>query len=309
MSDFTISGLSWVISLVVIISIVACFLLAWSLASRKAPTNSDGQVESTGHVWDEDLRELNNPLPRWWLYLFYITCVFGALYLVLYPGLGTYKGVFDWSSTGQYDQEVADAKSEYEPLYVAYLEQDIKDVASNPDAVAMGERLYLTYCTQCHGSDARGSRSFPNLADSDWLGAGTPDYIKTTVLNGRNAIMPAMHAAIGNKDEATESVAHYVLSLSDSIHDAEKATLGQNKFAVCSACHGPTGAGNPLIGAPNLTDDTWLYGGSLTSVQNAIKNGFDNQMPAFGQLLGEGKAHVVAAYIWSLSNNDVSEKN
>jgi cytochrome c oxidase cbb3-type subunit 3 len=306
MSDFTISSLGWIISLVVIISIVACFLLAWSLASRKAPMTSDGEVDSTGHVWDGDLRELNNPLPRWWLYLFYITCVFGALYLVLYPGLGTYKGVFGWSSTGQYEQEVADAKSEYEPLYTAYLEQNINDVASNPEAVAMGERLYLTYCTQCHGSDARGSRSFPNLSDNDWLGAGTPDYIKTTVLNGRNAIMPAMYAAIGNTDDSAEAVAHYVLSLSDSNHNAEKAALGQAKFAVCSACHGPTGAGNPLIGAPNLTDDTWLYGGSLTSVQSAIKNGFNNQMPAFGELLGEGKAHVVAAYIWSLSNDGVS---
>lgn len=306
MSDFTISGMGWIISLVVIISIIACFLLAWSLASRKAPMTSNGEVESTGHVWDEDLRELNNPLPRWWLYLFYITCVFSALYLILYPGLGTFSGVFGWSSTGQYEEEVADAKSRYEPLYATYLEQDIQDVANNPDAVAMGERLYLTYCTQCHGSDARGARSFPNLADNDWLGAGTPDYIKSTVLNGRNAIMPAMYAAIGNTDDSAEAVAQYVLSLSDSNHDAEKAVLGQAKFAVCSACHGPAGAGNPLIGAPNLTDDTWLYGGSLASVQNAIKNGFNNQMPAFGELLGDGKAHVIAAYIWSLSNDAAS---
>lgn len=306
MSDFTISSLGWIIGLVVILSIVACFLLAWSLASRKVPEAVNGEVESTGHVWDEDLRELNNPLPRWWLYLFYITCVFSALYLVLYPGLGTFKGVFGWSSTSQYHEEIATANSQYEPLFATYLEQDITKVAQNSDAVQMGERLYLTYCSQCHGSDARGSRSFPNLADNDWLGAGTPDYIKTTVLNGRNGVMPAMYAAIGNTEESLDAVAHYVLSLSDSTHDADKAAQGQTKFAVCSACHGPAGAGNPLIGAPDLTDDTWLYGGSLDSIKGAIQNGLNNQMPGFSELLGEGKAHVLAAYVWNLSNDAAS---
>lgn len=302
MADFFSAGWSTYISLIVIVSIVACFLLAWSLASSKAPTAEDGSVKSTGHVWDEDLQELNNPLPRWWLYLFYITCVFGAGYLILYPGLGHFNGSLGWSSANQYEAEMAEANAVFDPLFEKYLAQDITAVAAIPEAVEMGERLYLTYCTQCHGSDARGGRSFPNLSDNDWLGAGDAEYIKGTILNGRLANMPAMAAAVGGTDAGVEAVAHYALSLSDSNHDAALAEVGKARFAVCSACHGAEGEGNSAIGAPNLTDDIWLYGGSLASVKGAIQNGFVNQMPAFGELLGEGKSHVLAAYIWSLSN-------
>jgi len=303
-SDFLSGGWSTAISVIVIVSIIACFLLAWSLASRHAPTAEDGSVDSTGHVWDEDLRELNNPLPRWWLYLFYITCIFGAVYLVLYPGLGSYKGTLGWSEVGMYEAEMADARATYDPLFEQYQSQEIADVAANPDAVAMGERLYLTYCTQCHGSDARGARSFPNLSDNDWLGAGDEAYIKKTILNGRKANMPPMAAAIGGSAETTEAMANYVLSLSDSNHDAAKAESAAPKFAVCSACHGADGTGIAAIGAPNLTDDIWLYGGSMASVMEAIEKGHTNEMPAFADRLGEGKAHVLAAYIWSLSNSD-----
>ena len=303
MADFFNSGWSTFITVSTVISIIACWLLAWSLASRAAPTAADGSTQSTGHVWDEDLEELNNPLPRWWLYLFYITCIFSAGYLVLYPGLGSFEGSLKWTSTNQYDREVEQARAVYEPLFEQYLGQDITEVASNADAVDMGERLYLTYCTQCHGSDARGGRSFPNLADNDWLGAGDPAYIKTTIVNGRRALMPAMLPAIGGTDADLDAVANYVLSLSDSDHDAELAVIGKTKFATCAACHGANGEGNPVIGAPDLTDDTWLYGGSIKSIQAAIKDGLNNEMPAFGELLGEGKAHVLAAYIWSLSSS------
>ncbi|MEE9322346.1 MAG: cytochrome-c oxidase, cbb3-type subunit III [Granulosicoccus sp.] len=306
MSDFLSGGWSTAITVITIVSIIACFLLAWSLASRHAPTAEDGSVDSTGHVWDEDLRELNNPLPRWWLYLFYITCVFGAVYLVLYPGLGSFKGTLAWSQVSQYEEEVAAAKAVYEPLFAQYQSQGIAEVAANPEAVAMGERLYLTYCTQCHGSDARGGRSFPNLTDNDWLGAGDEAYIKKTIMSGRKASMPPMAAAVGNSDETTEAMAHYVLSLSGSNHDAAKAETAAPKFAVCGACHGADGTGNAAIGAPDLTDDIWLYGGSIASVVDAIQNGRTNEMPAFGDWLGEGKAHVLAAYIWSLSHSDTA---
>lgn len=302
MADFVSAGWSHTITIVTLISVFLCFLLAWLVSRAKSPPMKDGVVQSTGHVWDENLQELNNPLPRWWLYLFYITCIFGFVYLVMYPGLGSYKGSLSWSSTGQYDEEVSRLNEVTEPLFAGYLAQEIPVVATDPAAIAMGERLYLTYCSQCHGSDARGGRSFPNLSDNDWLGAGDPAYIKHTVLNGRNAVMPAMVAAIGNTDADVEAVANYVLSLSDSNHDAAQAAVGQAKFVVCAGCHGPQGKGNAAIGAPNLTDDIWLYGGSLNSVKYAINNGFNNRMPAFGELLGEGKAHVVAAYIWSLSN-------
>ncbi|MGQ7842896.1 cytochrome-c oxidase, cbb3-type subunit III [Granulosicoccus sp. 3-233] len=303
MADFLSGFWSHYVSIITIVSIVACFLLAFLTSRAKLPPPVNGEVETTGHVWDGDLAELNNPLPRWWLYLFYITCIFSAGYLILYPGLGSFDGVLNWSAAGQYEEEVASMDEVTAPLFAEYLAQDIPAVAANPDAVAMGERLFLTYCSQCHGSDARGSRSFPNLADNDWLGAGTPEHIKNTVLNGRNAVMPPMMAAIGNTPEDVTAMANYVLSLSDSRHDAALAEKAKPRFAVCGACHGMDGKGNPAVGAPNLTDDIWLYGGSLSSVEYAISNGFNNRMPAFGELLGEGKAHVVAAYIWSLSNS------
>lgn len=302
MADFVNGGWALFVGLGTIISIVLCYLLAWQVSKAKAEDTVDGEVGTTGHVWDDDLQELNNPLPRWWLYLFFITCIFGMAYIIMYPGLGDFKGTLKWSSAGQYEAEVAAVDAVAEPLFAGYLAQEIPVVAGIPEALEMGERLYLNYCSQCHGSDARGGRSFPNLADNDWLGAGDPAYIKHTIINGRNAIMPAMAAAVGNTDADVEAVAHYVLSLSDSNHDAELAAAGESKYAVCAACHGADGKGLAAVGAPNLTDDIWLYGGSLNSVKYAITNGFNNQMPGFGELLGEGKAHVLAAYIWSLSN-------
>ncbi len=301
MADFFNNGWSLFVAISTVLSILACFVVAWLQSRAKIPPPVNGVVESTGHIWDEDLRELNNPVPRWWLYLFYITCVFGMVYLILYPGLGSFSGSLEWSSSNQYSREVARVDEVSAPLFADYLSKDITQVAANSEATAMGERLYLTYCSQCHGSDARGARSFPNLADNDWLGSGDPAYIKNTIINGRNAVMPAMAAAIGNTEADVEAVAHYVLSLSDSEHDPSLAEAGNAKFAVCAACHGPDGAGKVLVGAPNLTDDVWLYGGSIQSIKHAINNGLNNQMPAFGDLLGEGKAHVLAAYIWSLS--------
>jgi len=301
MADFLHDGWGVFIALVVPLSIAACGWLAWSTSRVRVAREPDGSVGTTGHVWDGDLAELNNPLPRWWLYLFYLTCIFALLYLLLYPGLGRYQGLLGWSSTQQYGDEVAAMDETVAPLFAEYLGRPIADVALDPEANAMGERLFLTYCSQCHGSTAAGGRSFPNLTDDDWLGAGTPDYIKTTILNGRQALMPSMAAAIGG-GESVDDVAHYVLSLSDSVHDAEAAARGEAKFAVCAACHGANGEGLAAVGAPNLTDDVWLYGGSLDSVKHAIDNGLDNHMPGFGDLLGEGKAHVLAAWVWGLSN-------
>ncbi|MFK7857595.1 MAG: cytochrome-c oxidase, cbb3-type subunit III [Granulosicoccus sp.] len=302
MADFVSDGWALFVALGTIISIILCYWLAWKVSRAKLPDPVDGEVGTTGHIWDDDLEELNNPLPRWWLYLFFITCIFGMIYVILYPGLGDFKGSLKWSSAGQYVEEVARIDAVAEPLFAGYLSQEIPLVAATVEAHEMGERLYLNYCSQCHGSDARGGPSFPNLSDNDWLGAGDPTYIKHTILNGRNAIMPAMAAAIGNTEADVDAVANYILSLSGSNHDADLAAIGKTKYAVCAACHGADGQGLAAIGAPNLTDDIWLYGGSLNSVRYAINNGFNNKMPAFGELLGEGKAHVLAAYIWSLSN-------
>ena len=304
MADFLHSGWGIFIAIVVPLSIAACGWLAWNTSRARVPREPDGSIGTTGHVWDGDLAELNNPLPRWWLYLFYLTCIFSLVYLLLYPGLGRFQGLLGWSAAQQYGAEVAAVDETVAPLFAGYLGQPIEAVAANPDAKAMGERLFLTYCSQCHGSTAAGGRSFPNLTDHDWLGAGTPEYIKTTILNGRQAMMPSMAAAVGG-GESVDDVAHYTLSLSDSDHDAEAAARGEAKFAVCAACHGADGAGDPAIGAPNLTDDPWLYGGSLDSVKYAIENGLNNHMPGFGELLGEGRAHVLAAWVWGLSNAPV----
>jgi cytochrome c oxidase cbb3-type subunit 3 len=298
MADFYSSGWSIFIMAVTAVSVVGCFWLTFTLSKGKAPGQ---QVDTTGHKWDETLEEYNNPLPRWWIWLFYITIVFSIVYLVLYPGFGSLRGSFGWSQVGQYEAEVAKAKATYEPLFAKYLQQDIKQVAADPQAKAMGERLYLTYCVQCHGSDARGSKGFPNLADNDWLWGGDPAEIEKTLLGGRNGVMPPMGAAVGGAADV-ENVANYVLSLSGSGHDAAKAALGKDKFAACAACHGADGKGNPAMGAPNLTDKTWLYGGSLATVMEGINKGRNNQMPAFKDLLGEGKIRVLAAYVWGLSN-------
>ncbi len=307
MADFFSSGWSLFIAAVTIVSIIACFILAMSMSKGTTTTDKDGNVSTTGHVWDGNLTELNHPLPRWWLYLFYITCVFGLVYLVLYPGLGAYKGAIGWSQVDQYEKEVAKVKERVEPLYAQFLSQDIAAVSENAEAVAMGERLYLTYCIQCHGSDARGSRGFPNLTDADWLGGGTPDYIKTTIVNGRQALMPPMAAAVGGGADV-ENVAHYTASLSGLVHDEIKAARGKEKFAVCAACHGADGKGNGAIGAPNLTDDVWLHGTGVAAITAAINKGRNNAMPAFGELIGDGPAHVLSAYVWSLSKESRGAK-
>jgi cytochrome c oxidase cbb3-type subunit 3 len=304
MSDFT-SGF-WNIYIVVLtlIGIVGCGVLLWSQSKHKVvlKPGTSAQSQTTGHMWDEDLTELNTPMPRWWMWLFYITIVFALAYLVLYPGLGNYGGSLGWKSTGAYQEELKQAEAEYGPLFAKYQQQDLKAVAADPQARAMGERLFLTYCSQCHGSDARGSKGFPNLTDHDWLYGGEPDVIKTTILNGRNGVMPPMGAAVGSEKDV-EHVAQYVLSLSGSTSDPIKSVLGRSKFmANCAAGHGAEGKGNAMMGAPNLSDRVWLYGGSADTIMETIRRGRNNTMPAFKDFLGEGKVHVLAAYVWSLSN-------
>ena len=303
MSDFT-SGF-WNIYIVVLtlIGILGCGVLLWSQSQHKItlPPGSTTQTETTGHMWDEDLTELNTPMPRWWMWLFYITIVFSLAYLVLYPGLGNFAGTLGWKSSGAYQEELKQADADYGPLFAKYRQQDLKAVAADPQARAIGERLFLTYCAQCHGSDARGSKGFPNLGDHDWLYGGEPDVIKTTIMNGRNGMMPPMGAALGSEKDV-ENVAHYVQSLSGATSDPIKSVLGKGKFGACAACHGAEGRGNPLMGAPNLSDRIWLYGGSTDTIMESIRKGRSNSMPPFKDFLGEAKVHVLAAYVWSLSN-------
>lgn len=301
MSDFFSSGWSVYIMVATALGLIGCLILVYRLSVGFKP---GPDVGTTGHTWDDTLQEFNNPLPRWWIYLFYLTIVFAVVYLALYPGFGSNQGSFGWSSTGQYDAEVARANAAVEPLFAKYRQQDIPQVAADPQARAMGERMFLTYCVQCHGSNAQGSKGFPNLTDRDWLYGGDPATIEQTILGGRNGQMPPMAAAVGGAADV-ENVANYVLSLSGGAHDAVKAELGKPKFGACAACHGPDGKGNPALGAPNLTDKTWLYGGSLATITETINKGRANQMPAFKDSLGEGKVRVLAAYVWGLSNGTV----
>ncbi|QOY93031.1 cytochrome-c oxidase, cbb3-type subunit III [Massilia sp. UMI-21] len=302
MADFFNEFWHWYVAVITVLSILGCGILLWSQSSYRVKLRADGTPEqTTGHVWDEDLTELNTPMPRWWIVLFWLTIVFGFGYLALYPGLGSYAGRLGWHSTGEYQAELKQARLDFGPVFAKYAGQDLKVVAADPQAHAIGERLFLNYCAQCHGSDARGSKGFPNLQDRDWLHGGEPAAIKQTILHGRVGNMPPMGAALGT-DKDIESVAHYVRSLSGLTADPIKVSFGKPKFAACAACHGAEGKGNPALGAPNLADKTWLYGGSAETVMETIRKGRTNTMPAFGEFLGEEKVHVLAAYVWSLSN-------
>jgi cytochrome c oxidase cbb3-type subunit 3 len=298
MSDFTSEFWSIYVAAITVVSIIACGVFLKALSGKRV---SGSSVETMGHVWDGDLEEFNNPLPRWWMYLFYITLVFGALYVVLYPGLGNFAGVFKWSSQSQWEAEEKKAAERYGPIFDKYLQMDLKAVAADPAAMEIGQRLYLNYCSQCHASDARGSRGFPNLADKDWLWGGEPEVVKTSIMTGRNGVMPPWSAALG--EDGVKDVAHYVMSLSGLTHDGLRAAKGKEIYAQsCAACHGPDGTGNPALGAANLTDGTWLYGGGETAIVETVAKGRNGHMPAWHEFLGEGKVHVLAAYVWSLSN-------
>jgi cytochrome c oxidase cbb3-type subunit 3 len=297
MSDFTGGFWDYYVGIITVISIVACAVLLHSMSSRRVP---GGTAQTTGHTWDEDLGELNNPLPRWWIWLFYITIVFGVVYLLLYPGLGSYAGSYQWTSAGEYEAEVKQASAQYGPLYEKYAAQDLKQVAADPQARAIGQKLFLNYCAQCHASDGGGGKGFPNLTDRDWLYGGEPETIEASIRNGRNGVMPPLGSVLG--EEGTKDAAHYVLSLSGRKSDSARAARGKGKFAVCAACHGADGKGSRQLGAPDLTDRIWLHGSSEATVIETITKGRNNVMPAHKDFLGEAKVHILAAYVYSLSN-------
>jgi len=295
-SDFFNSGWAWFVAIATVLSLVACLVLLF-IASRRQVMASDN---TTGHVWDEDLREMNNPLPRWWMWLFVLTVVFSAIYLAFYPGLGSFPGTLKWTSVGQYEAEQAKARAAMQPVYARYMPMGAEELGRDAQAMGIGQRLFLNNCAQCHGSDARGSKGFPNLADNDWLWPNTLDAVKQTIVEGRQGVMPPMGAAVGTSEDV-KNVAHYVLSLSGSAHNDIAAQLGKSKFGVCAACHGADGKGNPLLGAPNLTDKVWLHGWGEQAIVNIITAGKTNAMPAQGRLLTPEQVHVLAGYVLSLA--------
>ena len=298
MSDFTSGFWSIYISIITIVSIIACGVLLQAMSTSKV---SGSQAETTGHSWDEDLVEYNNPLPRWWYWMFVISIVFGLGYLVLYPGLGAFDGSYQWTSTKQHDEEVAQANAQSGPIYEKYANTDLKQLAADPEALAIGQKLFLNNCAQCHSSDARGGKGYPNLTDIDWIYGGAPETIKETIANGRKGVMPPWGAVLG--DEGVKDMAHYVMSLNGRTFDSLRAARGKEKFmTTCVACHGAEGKGNPAIGAENLTTPTLLHGADEPALIETIGKGRIDTMPAQKDLLGEAKVHILAAYVWSLSN-------
>jgi len=313
----------WWVVLLTGISLVLCF---WIITINLKNYTHVDEGESMGHEFD-GIEELNNPLPKWWTYMFYFILVWSVGYLILYPGMGNYQGLLGWKSSNQgivtlaeskelsdkakaegllvsLDQEYVKADKEYAPIFKAMADKPILDLAYDDEAFKVGQRLYLQNCALCHGSDARGSRGFPNLTDSDWLYGGTPEQIKETVMHGRVGAMPGWEAALG--DEGVKQMTEYVLQLAGRKVNDQLAEQGKMKFGMCAACHGADGKGSVAhgltFGAPNLTDNVWLYGGSRRAVEESIRNGRNGVMPAWKDVLGEDKVHVISSFIYRKSH-------
>ncbi|MDU0355094.1 cytochrome-c oxidase, cbb3-type subunit III [Paraglaciecola aquimarina] len=309
------------ISVITLGSILGCFLiLRWCLSNKTGVKEG----EDMHHEFD-GIIEINNQLPKWWTMLFYVCIIWGVVYLVLYSGLGNFKGLLNWQSSNQnirslaeskaavealktngmisqYDREIASADAQYAPIFDAYFKKPITELARDPEALKVGQRLFSQNCSQCHGSDAGGQRGFPNLTDNDWLYGGSPEKIKETLLNGRQALMPAWIDVLG--EQGIKEVVSYALSLSNRPDlDPKLVAAGKEKFANCVACHGADGKGNHAFGAPNLTDQIWLYGGTEKAITETLTHGRNGVMPSFKNTLGEKKIHLVASYIYSLSQN------
>jgi cytochrome c oxidase cbb3-type subunit 3 len=290
---------NWFVIIITVGSILACWwLLHWTKGVSDRSDDDDG---STGHVWDEDLRELNTPLPRWWLHLFNITIVFGLVYLALFPGLGNFAGIKSWTQVDQYNAEVAAAEQVQEQIFARFVDMNTDALMADAEAMETAGRLFGNNCAMCHGSDGRGAKGFPNLADGDWQWGGSDADIMTSINAGRMAVMPP-HDAILGEEGITQMVA-YVQQLSGQKADAELATAGKSQFMVCAACHGMEGKGNPLLGSPNLTDDIWLYGGNPGDIEYTLLNGRNGVMPAFENQLSEMHRKLLAAYVKSLSGS------
>ena len=283
---------------IIILTTATIVGITWILfANRKREQQSTDKT--TGHVYD-GIEELDNPLPAWWFYMFVITIVWGVGYLIIYPGMGNFAGAIGWTQVGQYDKEVAKAEEKYRHVRDRYLALPIAEIADDPAVRKMGMRMFANNCAQCHGADAGGAYGFPNLTDDDWIYGGDPDTIKATLVDGRQAVMPAWGSVIG--DDGIADVTQYVLGLNGRDVDEAKAASGETVFATyCAACHAADGTGNPALGAPNLTNGVWLYGGSAEQIAQTLRAGRNGMMPAFKDTLSEDKIHILTAYVYGLN--------
>jgi cytochrome c oxidase cbb3-type subunit III len=272
-------------------------ILTWTTKMR---VDGDDESNTTGHVWDGNLVEGNNPLPSWWLYLFWLTGVFMVIYLVIYPGAGNLSGTLGWSQVKQYEEEVAQADQRYGDVFAVFADIPLGELAANPEAVQLGRNIYMNHCATCHGSDARGAKGFPNLTAGTWLYGGEPETIEATITNGRNGVMPALGAALG--EQGLDDVVAFVMSLSGRSTDADAVNRGREKYMMmCIGCHGPTGTGMAALGAANLTDDVWLHGAAKADIRSVILNGRMSQMPAQSNILNADRIRTVVAFVLSLN--------
>jgi len=285
-----------------VITLAVVFGVTWLLfATRKSEKFKETTEETVGHAFD-GIEEYDNPLPKWWFNMFLITVVFSLGYLALYPGLGNFKGLLGWTSYNQWEKEMAHAEEVYAPVFAKYAALSIEELnqPGNETGLKMGQRMFANNCSVCHGVGGVGAYGFPNLTDNDWLYGGQPDTIVSTIVNGRQGGMPAWGAILG--EDGIQDVTNYVLSLSGSEHNATAAERGQTQFnTLCAACHMPTGEGMQALGAPNLTDNTWLYGGSFEQIAHTLRVGRAGVMPAHKDLLSDDKIHLISAYVYSLS--------
>lgn len=288
-----------------LVNVAACAWLMWWTArmrpSHQLADGSDGDKDKTGHVWDGDLEEYNNPLPRWWLGLFILTIAFGVAYLLWFPGLGNFAGAGSWSQYDAYEREMQQQQAKLEQRLATVKDKELHELAQDSSAMSTAKNLFGANCSTCHGSDARGAKGFPNLTDADWLWGGAETAVLETIANGRHGVMPAWQLALGK--QGVNEVASYVVHLSGREAPKDWVAAGQARYeTICVGCHGVDGKGNQLLGAPNLTDSVWLHGSDFDSIRASIANGRDNEMPGHAQLLGDTKVRLLAAYVLSLSN-------
>jgi cytochrome c oxidase cbb3-type subunit 3 len=293
---------NWWVIIIVVVSILGCWwLLHWTKGVGDDAEHA-GDSEDTGHVWDETIHELNSPLPRWWLHLFNITIVFALIYLAFFPGLGNFAGKLGWTQENQYEAEMAAAEAAQEQVFSRFREMMPEQLIADTEANEIGGRLFGNNCAMCHGSDGRGAKSFPNLTDDDWLYGNSFDQVMTSITAGRQGVMTPFGAVLG--EDGVRNVVAYVQQLSGQKADPEMADAGKAHFqTICMACHGMDGKGNQVLGAPNLTDDIWLYGGNPADIEYTLINGRMGKMPAYENLLNEDKRRILAAYVLSLSDS------
>lgn len=291
---------AWV-TVITLAVIIGCTWLLF--ATRKSQPHQETTEETVGHSFD-GIEELDNPLPKWWFQMFVATVIFGLVYLLLYPGLGNFKGLLGWTSHGQWEEEMAYAEENYAPIFQRFAELSVEELKQpeNAEGLRIGQRLFANNCSVCHGVGGAGAYGFPNLTDNDWLWGGNEDAVKHALHNGRNGAMPAWADVLG--EDGIRDMAHYVLALSNREHDAASAERAEPQFAsLCAACHMPDGTGMHALGAPNLTNDNWLYGGEFDEIAQTLRHGRFGVMPAFTGLLSEDQIHLVTAYVLSLSSN------